>query len=161
MINKLRIVCIIPARLAATRFPRKMLAMLAGKPLLHWVWDAAKKVSCFDKVIIATDTPDIAHVVQNFGGEVIMTSLTCPSGTDRLVEVMKSGNVTADIWVDWQGDEPFINARMIQQLLQSCGSDTAHMWTLKKRITHMDQVPSPNVAKVVCDNRGFAMYFSY
>jgi 3-deoxy-manno-octulosonate cytidylyltransferase (CMP-KDO synthetase) len=155
-----KIVCIIPARLKATRFPGKMLASIAGKPLLQWVWDAATKVPYFNDIMFATDTPIIAEHIQQFGGRYVMTSEQCAGGTDRLVEIMQSGKVTADIWINWQGDEPFITTQMIAALIQTCEQDTCDIWTLKKRITDPAQVTSANVAKVVCDARGYALYFS-
>lgn len=154
------IVCVIPARLKATRFPGKMLSSIAGKPLLQWVWDAATKVTFFSDVLFAVDAPEIADVIKKFGGKYLMTSEQCASGTDRLVEIMQSKKVSADIWVNWQGDEPFITSAMISCLLQSVGSDNADVWTLKKRITDASQVTSANVAKVVCDVHGNALYFS-
>ncbi len=160
MVGQPTIVCVIPARLKATRFPGKMLASIAGKPILQWVWEAAAKVTCFTKVVFAIDAPEIAAIIDQFGGQYVMTSEHCASWTDRLVEVMQSGAVEADIWVNWQGDEPFITAEMITSLLQSCGSDNADVWTLKKRIADPVQITSANIAKLVCDIQGNAMYFS-
>lgn len=154
------IVCIIPARLNATRFPGKMLTSIAGKPLLQWVWEAANSVSQFNRVLFAIDAPEIAKVIESFGGLYVMTSDRCSCGTERLIEVMQKGHATADIWVNWQGDEPFITADMITCLLQSCGQDAADVWTLKKRITKQEQIASANVAKVVCDKNDYALYFS-
>ena len=160
MSNPMKIACVIPARLKATRFPGKMLTSIAGKPLLQWVWEAACKVPQFSTVVFAIDSPEIAAVIETFGGKYIMTSEQCACGTDRLVEIAKSGVIAADIWVNWQGDEPFITGDMITSLLQSCGNDTADVWTLKKRISCVDQITSVNVAKVVCGLEGYALYFS-
>ncbi|KKQ49772.1 MAG: 3-deoxy-manno-octulosonate cytidylyltransferase [candidate division TM6 bacterium GW2011_GWF2_38_10] len=160
MISGKKIICVIPARLSSTRFPRKMLATLANRPLLQWVWDAASRVLCFDDVVFAVDAPEIADVIKQFGGKFIMTSTACKSGTDRLIEVASSGAYSADIWVNWQGDEPFINELMINDLLQTCATDGASAWTLKKKITEIEQVTSSNVAKVVCDHQGNALFFS-
>jgi 3-deoxy-manno-octulosonate cytidylyltransferase (CMP-KDO synthetase) len=160
MSNPTRIVCIIPARLNATRFPGKMLTSIMDKPLLQWVWESASQVKQFSHVTFAVDAPEIAAVVKGFGGNYVMTSEQCSSGTDRLVEVMQSGGITADIWVNWQGDEPFITGDMITSLLSTCGNDSADVWTLKKRITCPEQVTSANIAKMVCDAHGYAMYFS-
>jgi 3-deoxy-manno-octulosonate cytidylyltransferase (CMP-KDO synthetase) len=158
--KQLSVVCIIPARLKAQRFPGKMLTSIAGKPLLQWAWEAASTVACFEKVIFAIDAPEIAILIEQFGGRYVMTSEQCTGGTERLVEVMKSAKISADIWVNWQGDEPFITKDMVAHLLQSCENDAADVWTLKKRITDSTQIINPNIAKVVCDNRGFALYFS-
>lgn len=160
MSNTIKIACVIPARLKSSRFPGKMLTSIAGKPLLQWVWEAACKVALFDSVVFAIDSEEIARVIQTFGGRFIMTSEQCACGTDRLVEVMQSGKISADIWVNWQGDEPFITESMINQLLKTCSNDTADVWTLKKRIENSEQITSVNVAKVVCDCKGYALYFS-
>ena len=160
MIGNKKVVCVIPARLAATRFPQKMLSSLLGKPLLQWVWQAAHTNNCFDEIIFAVDAQETAQLISSFGGKFMMTSVSCESGTDRLVELHASGKVQADIWVNWQGDEPFITSSMIQDLLQSCQSDTADMWTLRKKIENEEEINSPHFAKVVCDNVGHARYFS-
>jgi len=155
-----KIACIIPARLKSTRFPEKILCTLANKPLLQWVWQAASKTTFFSDVIFAIDSEKTAQLIKNFGGKYLMTSKECKSGTDRLIEIMHSGKIKADIWVNWQGDEPFITPQMIQTLLQSCHKDTADVWTLKKLITKKEDINSPQTAKVVCDVDGFALYFS-
>ena len=155
-----RIACVIPARLQSSRFPRKMLASLLDKPILEWVWTAACKIKRFDDVVFAIDSDETAELIASFGGRFIMTDPRCVSGTARIIEVMQSGKVTADIWVNWQGDEPFITAAMIDDLLQSCHNEEEGMWTLKKLIEKEENIFAPNIAKVVCDARGFAMYFS-
>ena len=160
MIGNKKIVCIIPARLASTRFPQKMLISFLGKPLLQWVWEAAHKVTIFDEIIFAIDAQETAQLIQSFGGKYLMTSPRCESGTDRLVELMTSGKVTADIWVNWQGDEPFITSTMINNLLQSSQNDTCDTWTLKKKIVNPEDITSPQMAKIVCNNAGRALYFS-
>lgn len=160
MIDKKKIACVIPARLKSTRFPKKMLSMLKGKPLLQWVWDNACSVPCFDEVIFAIDAEEIAQLINGFGGKYLMTSESCSNGTERLVELLEKGKVNADIWVNWQGDEPFIQEQMIRDLLQSCGRDEADIWTLKKKIVSLEEVSSPQFAKIVCDHQGYALYFS-
>jgi 3-deoxy-manno-octulosonate cytidylyltransferase (CMP-KDO synthetase) len=160
MIQGKRVACVIPARLRSTRFPRKMLASLAGKPLLQRVWERALSVPLFDEVCIAVDAQETQQLVEGFGGRCIMTSDQCPSGTDRLAEVLERHLLKADIWVNWQGDEPFICAEMIGDLLQGCEVKETDVWTLKKRIRHESEYLSPHIAKVVCDPEGYALYFS-
>jgi len=155
-----RVVCVIPARLASTRFPQKALALLAGKPLLQWIWEAATSIDLFDEVTFAVDAQEIADVIKSFGGRYQMTSVACKSGTDRLVELAIQGKLKADVWVNWQGDEPFIHRAMIETLLQSIDRDDAECWTLVKRITNPEDITSPKVAKVVWDKQGLALYFS-
>jgi 3-deoxy-manno-octulosonate cytidylyltransferase (CMP-KDO synthetase) len=154
-----KIACIIPARLKSTRFPRKMLSMLKDKPLLEWVWNAARKVPLFDEIVFAVDSHETANLIQTFGGRSIMTSESCANGTERLIELLEKNLVDADIWVNWQGDEPFINEQMIRDLLQS-SNDNSDLWTLKKKITNPDDATNPQIAKVVCDHEGYALYFS-
>lgn len=161
MILKPKIACVIPARLNSTRLPGKMLLSLLNKPILQWVWESATKIHCFDHVTFAIDSPQIADLIDTFGGKYIMTSPDCKSGSDRLIEIMQSEKIIADIWVNWQGDEPFITPSMIKCLLQTVTTDTyVDMWTLKKRITSEEEVLSPKFAKVVCNTAGNAMYFS-
>lgn len=155
-----KIVCVIPARLASTRFPRKMLSLIAGRPLLQWVWEAAQKVAQFDEVVFAVDAQETADLIASFGGTYHLTSPACPAGTHRLVELCITKKIEADIWVNWQGDEPFIIPSMISELLQSIDTDTADMWTLKKLITNPEEIHASRIAKVVSDVRGNALYFS-
>ena len=161
MFAQKKIACIIPARLESTRFPQKVLANLAGKPLLQWVWDAANETTFFSDIVFAIDSEKTAKVIKIFGGKYLMTSPECKSGTDRLIEIVHSGKIEADIFLNWQADEPFITPEMIKTLLQTCHKkDDADIWTLKKRIENQDDVVSPNIAKVVCDVDDYALYFS-
>lgn len=153
-----KVACVIPARLASSRFPRKILAPLHGKPLIQWVWEAAKKVSLFDSVTIALDSEETADVVRKFGGEYRMTSPSHPNGTMRLCALFHE--MPGDIFVCWQGDEPFLHEEMIRELLQSAGKDNADIWTLKKTIDDLSAAASPHVCKVVTDKEGYALYFS-
>lgn len=129
----LKIICVIPARLYSTRFPKKILTLLHDKPLIRWVWEKACSISCFNQVVIAIDAEETRKVVQSFGAHYIMTSQECPTGTDRLIEVMQKGFMQADIWVNWQADEPFISEQMIKDLLQS--TSDSDIWTLKKELS--------------------------
>lgn len=160
MIGSKKVVCIIPARLKSTRFPNKMLSSLKGKPLLQWVWESATQMPVFDEVAFAVDAEETARLIQTFQGNYWMTSASCLAGTERLIELMQRQCVDGDIWVNWQGDEPFIKEHMIDELLQSCAQDESDIWTLKKRIYKPEEVQSPHVTKVVTDHQGFALYFS-
>jgi 3-deoxy-manno-octulosonate cytidylyltransferase (CMP-KDO synthetase) len=160
MIGNKSVTCIIPARLKSTRFPRKMLSFLGGKPLLQWAWEAATSTAVFDSVAIATDDMEIAELIKNFGGTVYLTSPQCLNGTERLIELQSKGIVDADIWVCWQGDEPFIKEQTINDLLQTAGTDGSDVWTLKERIMHKADVESPHIVQVVSDLQGYALYFS-
>ncbi|MCY3974251.1 MAG: 3-deoxy-manno-octulosonate cytidylyltransferase [Simkaniaceae bacterium] len=153
-------VCVIPARYHSLRFPAKVLSYLGDKPLLEWVWLAAGRCSGFAEIVFAIDHPKTATLIDGFGGRYVMTRRECRSGTDRLIEVMGSGLLQGDVWVNWQGDEPFITPRMIDDLLRdSLGADIGVV-TLKKRIESKEEVADPNVVKVVTDSMRRALYFS-
>ena len=121
----MKIACVIPARLKSSRFPRKILAALHHKPLIQWVWEAARSVSLFDSVTVAVDADETAKVVQSFGGHSLMTSESCLTGTHRLCELLLQDKIDADIIVNWQGDEPFLHEQMIAELLQTAKTDHA------------------------------------
>lgn len=156
----MKIACVIPARLKSSRFPRKILALLYDKPLIQWVWEAAKSVSLFNSVTVAVDAEETVRVVRSFGGEPILTSESCPHGTHRLCELVLQNHIDADIIVNWQGDEPFLHKKMIEELLQTIKTDQADIWTLKKKLTDIQDIQSPHIGKVVTDAKGYALYFS-
>lgn len=160
MFSGKRIACVIPARLQSTRFPRKVLMSLQNKPILQWIWESASKITIFDNVIFAVDAQETAELLTSFGAPFIMTSPHHPSGTDRLAEVALKSGINADIWINWQGDEPFISEKMILDLLGSGHDTSAEIWTLKKPIHDLQEATSPQIAKVVCDDNGYALYFS-
>jgi 3-deoxy-manno-octulosonate cytidylyltransferase (CMP-KDO synthetase) len=112
---------------------KKILANIKGKPLIEWVYHVASKVSYFDDVVFAIDAEETARCVEGFGGRYYMTSVHCPSGTDRLAELQRK-LITADVWVNWQADGPFISEKTIHDLLQSCDKDLSDVWTLKKTL---------------------------
>lgn len=155
----MKIVCVIPARLASSRFPRKVLAMLGEKPMLQWVWEAASSVDLFDDVAFAIDHSETARLIDSFEGRYYMTSPDCPSGTDRLIELQQEGKMKGDIWVNWQGDEPFIHQEMIENLLQT-SDEPYDIWSLKKEIEIEEEIEDPNIVKVVTDPSDRALYFS-
>ncbi len=152
---------VIPARYASSRFPGKPLADLAGKPMLQHVYERACESEAV-RVIIATDDERIAHVAQNFGAEVCMTSDDHPSGTDRLQEVVhKLGFYADDIVVNVQGDEPLIPPRIINQVAHNLMAlPMAGIATLSEPIETVDALVNPNVVKVVTNHQGMALYFS-
>lgn len=153
----MKIICVIPARLQSTRFPRKILAPLGNKPLIQWVYEAAKKVAHFQEVVLAVDAEETRLIAEGFGAKVFMTSESCQSGTQRLIELVNRGALEADFFVNWQGDEPFISAQLIDELLQSIKQDDCSIWTLCKRTS---EASSPHIVKVVRTHSGEALYFS-
>lgn len=160
MIGEKKIVCVIPARLRSTRFPKKILADLGGRPLIEWAWRGALRVPFFDEVLIAVDDEETVEVVRRFGGKWKMTSVDCPRGTDRLAEICAKGEIQGDIWVNWQADEPFLSVRAMRDLLQSCSIPGIDVWTLKMQMKEDENFSDPNICKVVCDARDRALYFS-
>jgi len=155
----MKIVCVIPARIGSSRFPKKVLSMLGEKPMLQWVWEAASSVDVFDDIAFAIDDVETARLIDSFEGKHFMTCEGCLSGTDRLIELQKTQKMQGDIWVNWQGDEPFIHEEMIGDLLQSTDQD-CDIWTLKKEIKKELDIEDPNVVKVVTDFHNKALYFS-
>jgi len=152
-------VVIIPARYNSTRFPGKPLATLKGKTLIQNVYDQARSAHRIDSVIVATDDSRIFDAVKDFGGEVVMTSPDHACGTDRIAEVAR--DISCDIIVNVQGDEPFIRPEMIDDTVQLLQEDAAaSISTLAVKIDSEDEIVNPNVVKVVTDDRGYALYFS-
>ncbi len=153
------VVAIIPARYGSTRFPGKPLALLRNKPMIQHVYERTCLVRGLDRVLVATDDRRIAQTVEDFGGEVTMTSSTHPTGTDRLAEAARP--LRADIIVNVQGDLPFFPPRMVQDAVARLHkTPEASMATVKTPIYTEEEWSNPNVVKVVTDKKGFALYFS-
>ncbi len=155
-----RIICVIPARLHSTRFPKKVLALLGDKPLMQWAYEGALRCSLFDEVLLAVDAEETYRVAKRFTDDICMTSSKCSSGTERLIEVMQEKNKQADIWVNWQADEPFIQISMIEDLLQTVDDERVDIWTLQRKIASEAELQTPHVVKVVTDYYSRALYFS-
>jgi 3-deoxy-manno-octulosonate cytidylyltransferase (CMP-KDO synthetase) len=155
----MRVVCVIPARLASTRFPRKILAKIGSKSMLEHVWLAAKRCPEFSEVYIAVDSDEVAIEAERFGAKWKMTSPECENGTRRLIELVEKYDIDADVLVNWQADEPLVKPQMIKDLLQGIYNPLEEIWTLKKE-AFKEEFHNPNVVKVVCDRFGRALYFS-
>ena len=154
----MKIVGIIPARYASTRFPGKPLAMLGGKSVIERVY--AKVSSVLDDCWVATDDDRIFQAVEAFGGRVVMTSSAHKSGTDRITEAVEKIGREYDIVVNVQGDEPFIHAEQIRSLCRCFDDPETQIATLGKPFATIEAAENPNSPKIVTDNRGFALYFS-
>jgi 3-deoxy-manno-octulosonate cytidylyltransferase (CMP-KDO synthetase) len=159
-IVRTRILGIIPARFASSRFPGKSLAQLAGKPMVQHVYERALMAQYLNAgVLVATDDDRIVSEVRRFGGHARMTRSDHASGTDRLAEIASAEN--ADVYVNIQGDEPLIDPHAIDAaVLSVLGDDTASMGTLKRRSADPADIVNPNVVKVVTNFNGDAIYFS-
>src|ERR1700681_4491226 len=153
----LKAIAVIPARLASTRLPRKMLREIAGKPLIGVVYEAVRSSRLLAEVIIATDSDEIMEVCREQGWKAQMTSPAHRSGTERVHEV--SGRETADIYINIQGDEPLTRPEHIATLLRVMENPAAQVGTLMTAAAEVD-IPNPNAVKVVTDLSGRALYFS-
>ncbi|MEG1555470.1 MAG: 3-deoxy-manno-octulosonate cytidylyltransferase [Bacteroidales bacterium] len=151
---------IIPARYESTRFPGKPLVLIGGKPMIQRVYEAAI-TSQLDEVIVATDDERIEKCVLHFGGKVVLTSPSHPSGTDRCGEAARKLNLAEDvIIVNIQGDEPFITHHEINTLISQFINDRINIATLISRIRDHSEIDNPNKVKVVFDKNLKAIYFS-
>ncbi len=152
---------VIPARYGSTRLPGKPLVDIHGKPMIQRVWEQAA-LSTAESVVIATDDVRIFDVAQAFGAQVCMTSQQHPSGSDRLQQVAVELGLPMDhIVVNVQGDEPLIPPQVINQVAANLGNHPqAGIATLCEEIRTIEDLTSPNVVKVVCDDQGMALYFS-
>ncbi len=153
---------IIPARYGSTRFPGKPLAMLDGKTIIRRVYEQASLV--LDNVYVASDDIRIAEEVKSFGGNIIMTSDTHRSGTDRCAEALRlireSGSDSPDVIINIQGDEPFIKPEQISQLINLFSKKDVEIATLVKLIDSDKELHDVNKPKVVVAENGYALYFS-
>lgn len=157
-INTMKFVAIIPARYASTRFPGKPLAVLGGKPVIQRVYEQVSSV--VSEVHVATDDERIYQCVEQFGGRAVMTRSDHKSGTDRIEEAAEKTATTADVIINVQGDEPFIQRSQIEALIQLFDNADTQIGTLGKPFTEISAVLNPNSPKIVTDKRGFALYFS-
>lgn len=153
---------IIPARYASTRFPGKPLASILGKTLLHRTYDNALKAKSLEEVIIATDDIRIFEHAQQFGAKAVMTSQECPTGTDRIQEVLeKEKNLFSDIIVNIQGDEPCIDPLTIDKIVDCLANDlSAVIATPIAKILNPEDASNPSIVKCVKSAQDNALYFS-
>jgi 3-deoxy-manno-octulosonate cytidylyltransferase (CMP-KDO synthetase) len=158
--NSDQITIVIPARLASTRLPRKLLLNETGKTLIQHTYESAQKSSLCSAVVVATDHEEILRTVKSFGGRAVMTSPDCASGTDRVAEVARQ-LPEAELLVNVQGDEPEISGESIDRAVELLrGNAEAVMSTLATPIRDRSQFEDPACVKVVFDRHGRAMYFS-
>ena len=150
-------IAVIPARLASTRLPRKVLRQIAGRPMLAYVYDAARACPRLQDVIVATDSDEVAGVCSQNGWTFCMTSAEHRSGTDRVHEVAQA--VAADVYVNVQGDEPLARREHLDVLLDLMERDGVEVGTLRTLCAEQD-VDNPNAVKVVASLNDRALYFS-
>jgi 3-deoxy-manno-octulosonate cytidylyltransferase (CMP-KDO synthetase) len=155
----MKAIAIIPARYGSTRFPGKMLADATGKPLVQHVYEQAAKAKRIERVIVATDDERIASAVERFGGEAVMTRADHPNGSSRLAEV--AANLEAELIVNVQGDEPEIAPSLIDRAVDALiEQPQCVVSTIASPFAPDENPANPNIVKVVCDQRGRALYFS-
>lgn len=155
----MKIIVVIPARYASTRFPGKALADILGKTMIERVYNRVKLVKEVDKILVATDDDRIYQEVKGFGGEVVMTASHYKSGTDRIAAV--AAEIDCDLVVNVQGDEPLLNPLMVSEAINPFKEEEGlKMSTLKKRIDTEVELNNSNVVKVITDKYGYALYFS-
>lgn len=155
-----KIVGIIPARYASTRFPGKPLIDIGGKSMIQRVYEQCLKTPILSSVIVATDDERIAEHVRTFGGKVMLTASTHQSGTDRCAEVLAHLTGKIDVVINIQGDEPFINPKQIELLAEAFTQQEIQIATLIKKITTEEEVRNPNVVKAIANTNREAIYFS-
>lgn len=155
-----KVVAIIPARFASSRFPGKPLANISGKTMIHRVFNQAMLCPVLSEVWVATDDVRIEAEVRSFGGNVVLTSPECPSGTDRCAEAIQQIGQHFDVVINIQGDEPFIQPAQISQLANLMLETGAEIGTLGKRVADSETIFNPNVVKLVKATNGKALYFS-
>jgi 3-deoxy-manno-octulosonate cytidylyltransferase (CMP-KDO synthetase) len=155
----MRILGVIPARYASTRFPAKPLVDIAGKSMIQRVYEQVKKASGISAVVVATDNTIIFDHVKNFGGDVCMTKESHVSGTDRCFEALSIQKDIYDYVINIQGDEPFIQPSQIELLASRLNGKT-EIATLIKAIDNATQLFNPNLVKVVISKLNEALYFS-
>jgi 3-deoxy-manno-octulosonate cytidylyltransferase (CMP-KDO synthetase) len=153
----MKAIAVIPARLASTRLPRKMLREICGKPLIGVVYEAVRKSPLLSDVIVATDSEEIMAVCRAHGWNAEMTSSVHRSGTERVHEI--SVRVAAEVYINVQGDEPMVRAEQLSTLLRVMENSSAQVGTVMTPANEED-IHNPNAVKVVSDLGGRALYFS-
>ncbi len=149
---------VIPARYGSQRFPGKVLAPLAGKPVIQWCWEAAVKAG-LGEVIVATEHRRVLEACRAFGARAVMTSPRCQSGTDRVHEAARGAK--AAYVVNIQGDEPFMKAAVLKKAFRKLqSSPDCQIGTACTRITDKTDIANPNCVKVAMNGNGRALYFS-
>ena len=157
----MKIIAVIPARYASTRFPAKLMQDLGGKSVIVRTYEAALATNLFDEVFVVTDSEIIFNEIISNNGKAIMSIKEHESGSDRIAEAIE--DVEVDVVVNVQGDEPFINEIALNQLVDVFKKDSnkkVDLASLMFEITEIEEILNPNNVKVIVDQQGFALYFS-
>lgn len=157
----MKIIAMIPARYSASRFPGKLMKDLGGKPVILRTYEAALHTNLFDDVFIVTDSEIIFNTIEKAGGKAIMSIKEHECGSDRIAEAVE--NIEADIVINVQGDEPFIDTVSLSRLVDVFKKDIlkeVDLASLKVQITDKEDIENPNNVKVITDVNNMAIYFS-
>lgn len=157
----MNIIAMIPARYSASRFPGKLMKDLGGKPVIVRTYEATIATKLFDKVFVVTDSSEIKQAIENCNGNVIISQKEHECGSDRIAEAVET--IDADIVINVQGDEPFIDEESLQRLIDVFKNDDKKiidLASLKVLLTNKEEIENPNNVKVIVDQDDFAMYFS-
>lgn len=157
----MKIIAMIPARYAASRFPGKLMQDLHGKTVITRTYEATVATQLFEEVYVVTDSDIIREEVERNGGKVIMSQKEHESGSDRIAEAVQ--HVEADIVINVQGDEPFTEKESLEKVINVFYDDTQKeidLASLMVEITNWEEIENPNTVKVIVDQRNFALYFS-
>lgn len=156
----MNILCVIPSRIGSTRMPRKPLLPIQGKPMIQWVYENASRCKILTRVVVATDSNEIADIIEKQGGHVEMTDASLQTGSDR-VAVVAEKYPEMDVVINLQGDEPFIKPRMLEQLVAPyLAGESPDMTTLAYPLNKPTEYSDPGIVKVITDLQGNALYFS-
>lgn len=157
----MKIIAVIPARYASTRFPAKLMQDLGGKTVILRTYEAAVNTNLFDDVFVVTDSDLIFGEIVSQGGKAIMSIKEHESGSDRIAEAVE--NLEVDVVVNVQGDEPFINKEPLEKVIEVFKNDIdqkVDLASLMREITDWEAIENPNNVKVIVDQNGLALYFS-
>lgn len=156
----IKILCVIPSRINSTRLPRKPLQLIQGKPMVEWVYRNASSCAILTKVVVATDSQEVADIVKSCGGEAILTDPALKTGSDRVAAVA-SQYPEMEIVINLQGDEPFIKPQMLEELVAPyLRGESPEMTTLAYKLTSEQEYYSHDIVKVITDLNSCALYFS-
>ena len=156
----MKILCVIPSRIGSTRLPRKPLSLIQGKPMIQMTYENACRCELLSKVVVATDSEEIAAVIKDIDGNVEMTSSDLKTGSDRVAAVAQK-YPDMDVIINLQGDEPFIKPKMLEQLVSPyLNGENPEMATLAYELNMQTEFNSPGAVKVITDVNGNAIYFS-
>jgi 3-deoxy-manno-octulosonate cytidylyltransferase (CMP-KDO synthetase) len=157
----MKIIAMIPARYAATRFPAKLMADLGGKPVIVRTYEETLKTGLFDSVFVVTDSEIIKNTIEKHGGKAILSKKEHECGSDRIAEAIE--NMDIDIVVNVQGDEPFVRKEPLEKLIEVFYQDKKNeidLASLMQKMTDRNQIEDPNFVKVIVDAENHALYFS-